>query len=946
MCPALARRCALKKMKSLPRIKRSAMWRSVIWPRLKERDEKVAAVEHADRERQMRLAVQGPGSVQPGAPAVYQIITTNLNNQPVQAHVSVQVSDGGAKIGEPLEANLGADGTYRVSLPADLPLKPNSHPVLVVSAKSEIGTQTEVQEQLDLVSSVYLTHLITDKPMYQPGDTVYFRSLTLDRTSLKPADQDLRLSYTITTPLGEVRQVAQGSNGLRKQIDAFSFEDIKGPDGKPVKGVGAGSYRLDPSLPGGEYTLTVREEGNRFSEQQRKFIINKYQKPRLNKELDFSRKTYGPGDEVQAAIKVTSNDGTPLKGQVVEAAVTIDGKQYDANGQVSNRTGRFPLEMDGETARTTVRFKLPAEMDKGQGNLNLTFQDGANVETLSRSIPIVLKKLNVEFFPEGGDLVAGVPNRVYFTVRTTLGMPADLKGHLREDRGWLPEDAKSNIEVATLTDDKEPGVNQGMGCFEFTPKADAKYELHIDSPEGIASKHFLPTVKADGVVLSVPEVVVGSSGAIKVTVRSTKERVLLVGAYCRGGLLDLVKLQKGQTEATLKSDTAQGGVCRITVFEELFTGANRRELKPVAERLIFKEPKEKLNIALSANQTSYVPGQRPTVTIKTTDENEASAPAIVMVAVVDKSVITLADEKTARTMPTHFLLTTEVRHPEDLEYADFLLGPQAKAKQALDLLLGTQGWRRFAEQDPAKFRQQHKDEAERLLVSIGQSGPHEATDFTLKKVEKIDAEYRAKETALSEEGDNAREQANEAAAAAPFLAARQKLDNYNDRWNKFSKWALPVICVILMIVVAVRLALGLSGVLSRAHPYYSTAAVVAALLLVGVQIWVVNKGDQATATREVAMAAEAAREMKMAEPHLEVQKKMREEKVGQDRVQLWAAEVHGDKAKNDLPLPAMAMPPQAGAAMTGAAMPPAPGAAIPEAAWRRKPRAMVWSRIG
>ena len=76
-----------------------------------------------------------------------------------------------------------------------------------------------------------------------------------------------------------------------------------------------------------------------------------------------------------------------------------------------------------------------------------------------------------------------------------------------------------------------------------------------------------------------------------------------------------------------------------------------------------------------------------------------------MLAVVDKSVLTLADEKTYRSMPTHFLLTSEVRRPEDLEYADFLLGPQAKAKDALDLLLGVQGWRRFAEQAPAQFRE-------------------------------------------------------------------------------------------------------------------------------------------------------------------------------------------------------------------------------------------------
>src|SRR5438046_7574382 len=92
-----------------------------------------------------------------------------------------------------------------------------------------------------------------------------------------------------------------------------------------------------------------------------------------------------------------------------------------------------------------------------------------------------------------------------------------------------------------------------------------------------------------------------------------------------------------------------------------------------------------------------------------------------MVSVVDKSVITLADEKTARSMPTHFLLTTEVRKPEDLEHADFLLTDRPEAKQALDLLLGTQGWRRFAEQDPAKFKEKYHDDAERLLVMTGQS---------------------------------------------------------------------------------------------------------------------------------------------------------------------------------------------------------------------------------
>ena len=51
-------------------------------------------------------------------------------------------------------------------------------------------------------------------------------------------------------------------------------------------------------------------------------------------------------------------------------------------------------------------------------------------------------------------------------------------------------------------------------------------------------------------------------------------------------------------------------------------------------------------------------------------------------------------------MPTHFLLAGEVKNPDDLEYADFLLTDHPKASEALDLVLGTQGWRRFAEQAP------------------------------------------------------------------------------------------------------------------------------------------------------------------------------------------------------------------------------------------------------
>src|SRR5207248_10251267 len=71
-----------------------------------------------------------------------------------------------------------------------------------------------------------------------------------------------------------------------------------------------------------------------------------------------------------------------------------------------------------------LRFKLPSQIERGDANLAIVFAD----EAITRAIPLVLKKLNVEFFPEGGELVAGVPNRVYFQVKNTLDKPADMRG--------------------------------------------------------------------------------------------------------------------------------------------------------------------------------------------------------------------------------------------------------------------------------------------------------------------------------------------------------------------------------------------------------------------------------------------------------------------------------------------------------------------------------------
>lgn len=809
------------------------------------KQQKAAALEQAAVERQLKVVVSGPQAVQPGAPNTYKIQTRSLDDrQAVPSRVTVRVRAEGEDKPVFEEADLPTAGERLITLPPNLPLKPGAQLALEVVArradaepqskkKDEQGDkgdarkelQTAIIEKLALAEPVYVTHLATDKPMYRPGEIVRFRSLTLERFTLKPPSDDFQLLYVLRTPTGEEQPLLAG---VARLWDEKKNAPVIGPDGKPLRGMTSGELPLDQDVAGGEYTLIAREVSGRFPEQVRKFLVNRYEKPRLNKELEWSRKSYGPGEEVLANCKVApAEGGKVLANLAVEATVRVDGVTYDADGKPSNTPIRLRTDDKGTVA---VRFKLPKDIQRGEGTLSVNFNDGGNDETLSKPIPIVARRLQVEFYPEGGDLVAGAVNRVYFQARTMLGKAADLKAHVVDDTGKVVRDG-----IFTLTDPDRPGANQGQGVFAFTPEAGRKYELKIDAPVGIQGKYELPAVKDEGVVLSVPTGVTGPKESIRVTIASPKtDRALLVGAYCRGRLLDhqQVKVKQGETATVeLKPTVELGGVCRVTVFEEQINAANQSSnLRPVAERLVYRTPAEGLNFTATPSKPVHVPGDRVTLKLSAIDEKEEPAPAIVTVAVVDKSVLTLADEKTYRSMPTHFFLTTEVRKPEDLEHADFLLTSHPRAKESLDLLLGTQGWRRFAEQNPGRFRQEQAAEADRLLMAMGQSS-QKVTDFLQEDFRKLEEEYQQTQERLTEQHEAAVERLSEAQKSAEYLAATTRVQAYNDATRRFLQVTTPRIGVVVFAVLCVVLFVALVRGAARNIPIYAGGLVCALLLL-------------------------------------------------------------------------------------------------------------------
>jgi hypothetical protein len=782
--------------------------------------------------KQLSLVISGPESVRAGVANEFRIQTLDGANQPTPATVLARVKDRDDRIvfEEKLRGDVGVE--YKFQLPADMPLTPNRDLFLELSAQREAGPKTELREQLQLAVPDYFTHLTTDKPLYQPGETVYFRSLSVDRFSLKPPPDDFHIQYVIQDPKQTETEVVRGATRL---IEGQS--PVLGPDGQPLRGIGAGEWPIPAEAPGGEYTLVVRELQNRFPETKRRFLVNQYRPEQIEKVLEWSRRSYGPGDVVVANCKATLSNGQPLVGGSVSASATVDGQPIPIPA---------PSATD-EAGRVAIRFELPKSIAHGAGSLNIAFGDGANSESLNKPIPIALKKLDVEFYPEGGELIAGTPNRVYFRVRTTLGKPADIQGRIVDGGG------REVARIATLTDDVEPGINQGLGRFDLTPEFGQKYRLVIENPVGIEGEHSVPEVRSDGVVLTALGDITAEPDPITVRVASMGiARNVLVGAYARGRLLDHRRVSipaNANVDVALKPEGGIGGVTRITVFEELAGQGTRATLKPVAERLVYRKPTANLLLTVKPDRPNFSPGDRARLKVAGFNESEKPTAAVLYLGVVNQSVVTMADEKTWRSLPTHFLLTSEIQQPEELEHADVLLGAHPKAATALDLLLGTQGWRRFVDRLPGESPKKAAAEAERVMVANNWNADRrrETTSLELgiKKLEqKLTPEFEATRQSLREaenavvrlsEDPQAAETArllaaDAAAASASLQTARNSLDQLGASWRQTKNWLLPALCGFALLAAIIAVIVGIANGLRWQIP----AAVSLSVAVIGV----------------------------------------------------------------------------------------------------------------
>lgn len=294
-------------------------------------------------------------------------------------------------------------------------------------------------------------HVLTDRPLYEPGNTVQFRAVVLKARDLSPVDGRPG-TWVVKDPDGEV------------------LLEEKAPAGE--WGVVAGSFPLDKGAPTGTWSVTWQSAD---AADEVHFEVKPFTLPRFRVEANTSKAFYRVGDVPQIKGAVVYSSGAPVANANVEITWTVDGAwppppewtdkllpklaKTAANGRFELALPKIPEDLVGQA---TLRAKIAAVDNAGD-----RVEGGA-------SVLLAKDGIEVSHVTELGDgLVEGFNNRMYVRVTTPDG-DVVRNAKITLTRAWQANDNGQTVEtdvdgVASVQIDPGPAVNVVIPAMPWRP---------------------------------------------------------------------------------------------------------------------------------------------------------------------------------------------------------------------------------------------------------------------------------------------------------------------------------------------------------------------------------------------------------------------------------------------------------------------------------------------
>lgn len=518
----------------------------------------------------------------------------------------------------------------------------------------------------------------TDKPYYGVGDTVWFRGYLIDASMLIPN----AMSNYVYVDLFDRRRRLVKSKKIKR--DSIGF---------------ANNIILPDTLSAGEYTLRAYtgwmlnfDPKNFF---QLNFTVgNLYSGVNSNITytdkhmiIELSDKTSKPYSNKKTTYKIFSKGGTLLsKGKMKTTATT--GALFIPLPNKSSRDGSY----------------VETNVDMGYRIYNRTF-----------FIDPPEYDFDIQFLPEGGDLVPGSPQRIAFKAVRSDGYPVLVKGKI--------------VNAAGETITSFQSEHDGMGTFLLTPQAGESYQAHTTcnleyngdpqltndsvfadslfdaSISDIKVKtSYLPTVNDQACALAVSQ-----EGELihyrflgKIPEMST-----LIGHTRNLYLFSQSIPSNDFSEGSVHTDSLPEGILHLMLVDSLGL--------PLTERLVYvPHPESRPQWSIRPDKAAYEKREKVKIDIEV-DKPEFFS-NYYSVSVTDRT--TIYYDSLSENINSYLLVTSDLKgYIHNPGY--YFIDDNLQRKHALDLVMMTHGWRRFsANIAPSNAEKRNKKDEEKFDVRL------------------------------------------------------------------------------------------------------------------------------------------------------------------------------------------------------------------------------------
>lgn len=508
-------------------------------------------------------------------------------------------------------------------------------------AALERWTNTNPQEKV---------YLHTDKPYYLVGDTIWFKAyLTIgskhERSALSGAlyvdlvSEGDSIAQTLKLPV--IAGIASGNFVLGDSV------------------IREGNYRIRA------YTQWMRNAGPDYFYDQT-FSVGNSVSNTVFAAIEY-RYAEDDNNKVGALITYTDERGKPFADKRVSYQLKESYKIISSGLEKTNELGQISINLPnvkpGEERNAYLHTSFGLEAKK----------------SISKSFPIRTAALqtDIQFFPEGGNLVNGLNSKVAFKAVGSSGLGIKVMGKVVDDQ---------QQEVAQFE-----STHLGMGYFLMSPEAGKTYTAKINFPDGSVNTIKLPLAADEGYALAVYPNLESDSILVKIhanasTLKKEVNKLNLIGQS--GGTVYFaaeVNVTKVNTSLYLPLKGIPSGILQFTIFSA--------EGNPLNERVVFVKGKDHMTLQVKAGKDVYQQNEKVELELEAKDSEGKLLSGNFSVSVMSMDAVP-SDEANEQSIFSQLLLSSDVKgYIEKPNY--YFHKPTAESNDNLDILMLTQGYRRF-----------------------------------------------------------------------------------------------------------------------------------------------------------------------------------------------------------------------------------------------------------